>query len=105
MTSRKEEEWYKKFQKGSFVVKGWKARTKEILKPFSSPEKEGLNVKLDKLGEQIGREWSRSNSIRRIDTPMLQKWGNELLAAKKGGVDALLNKIEKLEADIEVLLS
>jgi hypothetical protein len=103
--SRKEEEWYKKFQEGSFVVKGWKSRTREIVKPFASSEKDRLEEKLHHLGEKIGREWSKDNSVRRIDTPMLQTWGNELLAAKDKGAAVLIEEIERLEKDVDQLLA
>jgi len=105
MFSKKEEEWYKKFEDGTFVIKGWRSRTKEIIKPFVSPEREMLKEKLDRLGEKIGREWARDNSIRRIDTPMLQSWGNDLVAARREGADALVRKIESLEVDVDHLLA
>jgi hypothetical protein len=31
MATKKEKEWYKKFMDGTFVVKGWKSREKELL--------------------------------------------------------------------------
>ncbi len=105
MVNRKEEEWYKKFNEGSFVVKGWKARTKEILKPFVSPERDVLKEKLVRLGEKIGREWAKDNSVRRIDTSMLQTWGDDLVAARKKGADALVEKIERLDMDVDQLIA
>ncbi|MBF0203172.1 MAG: hypothetical protein HQK67_02420 [Desulfamplus sp.] len=105
MYSREEEDWFKKFQEGTFLVKGWKGRMKETLKPFSSPEKESLGKQLEMLGEKIGREWSRSNSVRRIDTPMLQKWGDALLSAKDRGAGSLIREIENLNSEVDRLLS
>lgn len=105
MVSKKEEDWFKKFQEGTFGVKGWKARTREILKPFASPEKETLQEELEELGEQIGREWAKDNDTRRIDTPMLQKWGKELVGVKEKGADHLRREIEKVKADVTSLLS
>ncbi|SLM31796.1 conserved hypothetical protein [Desulfamplus magnetovallimortis] len=104
MFSRKEEEWYKKFQEGTFGVKGWKGRSKEILKPFSSDEKMNLKDKLDNLGEKIGREWAKDNSVRKIDTPMLQGWGKELLAAKDKGAETLIQEIDRLENEVNRIL-
>lgn len=105
MYSKEEEEWFKKFQEGTFLVKGWKSRIKETLKPFSSPEKEKLQQQLEKLGERIGREWSKNNAIRRIDTTMLQKWGDTLLAAKDRGSNVLVSEIERLNSEVDKLLS
>ena len=105
MYSREEEDWFKKFQEGTFLVKGWKGRMKETLKPFSSHERDRLHKHLEMLGERIGREWSRENSVRRIDTNMLQRWGDNLLAAKDGGSEALVNEIKRLNAEVDKLLS
>ncbi len=104
MANRKEEDWYRKFLEGSLMVKGWNARTKEILKSFSTADKEMLSGQLARLGEKIGREWAKDNTIRRIDTPMLKTWGDALLMAKKEGARAVMEKIEVLERDVDQLL-
>lgn len=104
MATRKEEEWYKKFLDGALMVKGWRARTREILKSFSAEEQALLSDQLARLGEKIGREWSRENDVRRIDTPMLQTWGDGLLLAKKKGARAVMEKIDAIENEVDGLL-
>ncbi|MBF0201643.1 MAG: hypothetical protein HQK66_10090 [Desulfamplus sp.] len=105
MPDAKENEWYKKFQEGTFVIKGWKARTNEILKKIPYDEREDLKGKLELLGDKIGREWARDNSVRRIDNTMLQTWGNDLLAVTEGGGSALMEKIDSVESEVDRLLA
>lgn len=90
---------------GALMVKGWNARTKEILKPFSEEDKPRLADQLARLGEKIGREWARENSARRIDTPMLQSWGNALLSARKEGAGVVKEKIDEIEREVDGILA
>ncbi len=55
--------------------------------------------------EKIGREWARDNSVRRIDTSMLQQWGEELRAAKKKGPSDLDDAILDIGARVDRILS
>lgn len=105
MYSKEEENWFKKFQEGTLLAKGWKSRVKEIIKPFRSPERERLQQELEILGEQIGREWSKDNSIRKIDTKMLQNWGESLVAAKDRGADSLIDEIQEIRVNVDKLIS
>ena len=105
MTSKKEEEWYKKFQEGTFLVKGWKSRMKELLRGFDDSDKASMGDLLANLGEKIGREWSKDNEIRRIDTTLLQQWGENLRTAKKDGRDGLKSEIRKIDAEVDDILT
>ncbi len=105
MYSKEEENWFKKFQEGTLLAKGWKARVKEIIKPFRSPERERLQQELEILGEQIGREWAKDNNIRKIDTKMLQNWGESLVAAKDRGADSLIDEIQEIRVNVDKLIS
>ena len=105
MYSKEEEDWFKKFQEGTLLAKGWKSRIKDILKPFRSPEKDSLHQQLEILGERIGREWSKDNSIRKIDTKMLQNWGESLVAAKDSGANSLIDEIQRVSSKVDKLLS
>ncbi|MBF0211883.1 MAG: hypothetical protein HQK71_11740 [Desulfamplus sp.] len=103
--SKDEEEWFNKFQNGTLLVKGWKSRIKDALKPFASPQRDVLHQKLKSLGERIGREWAKDNTIRRIDTKTLQQWGDSLAIKKNGDFDALIAQIEKIESEVDKILS
>lgn len=105
MYSKEEEDWFKKFQEGTLLAKGWKSRVKEILKPFGTPERERFEQELQILGARIGREWSKDNSIRKINTKMLQDWGESLVAAKDRGSGALIDEIQEIRVKVDKLLS
>ena len=105
MGAKGEEEWFRKFYEGTFLIKGWRTRMKELLQPFSPAEKEKLQGLLDNLGERIGREWARDNRVRRVDTPLLQKWGQDLTKAKREGPEILAEAIRTLNTEVDDLLA
>ena len=78
----------------------------EVLQPFSPAEKDKMRGQLDNLGEKIGREWARGQQgSRRVDTPMLQKWGKDLQNAKDKGPDALAETIRNLDTEVDHVLA
>ena len=105
MGTKNEEEWFRKFYEGTFLIRGWRSRMKELLEPFSPSEREEMTPLLAGLGEKIGREWARDNSVRRVDTPLLQKWGEDLRRAKRQGPKALARAIRDLDAQVNDLLA
>jgi hypothetical protein len=77
--SEDEKEWFATFQEGTFYVQGWKEITSKVLaKIQQAGKKEELQRSLNYLGIRIGCEWSKNNSIRKINTDMLEQWGSEL---------------------------
>ena len=105
MGTKDEEEWFRKFYEGTFLIKGWRSRMKELLQPFSPAERDEMRGLLDNLGEKMGREWARDNKVRRVDTPLLQKWGQDLLNAKRKGPDVLAETIRILDIEVDDLLA
>lgn len=105
MTSKQEQEWLKKFYDGTFLVKGWKAQMRELLKDFQGDEREALGGRLSDLGEKIGREWAKDNAVRRIDTAKLQQWGKRLTSARNIGPDALIAEIRNIAGSVDEMLS
>jgi len=69
------------------------------------PDKAAIQESLARVGEKIGREWSKDNQIRRIDTTMLKRWGEALVNAKRMGPDRLTQEIEKVDAQVDDLLA
>lgn len=104
MSTKEEQKWYKKFYEGTFLVKGWKGRVEEILNAVPSPNKEPIRQSLETLGEKIGREWSKDNRARRIDSAMLKQWGEALAAAKKMQPDLLEQEIAKIDLEVDKIL-
>ncbi len=104
MSAKDEREWFKKFYEGTFLVKGWKIRMKEILQSVRPDGKGEIRSSLEILGEKIGREWAKENDVRRIGTPMLQKWGEQLNTAKRDPA-GLEKKIREIDAEVDKILS
>jgi hypothetical protein len=105
MAIKNEAQWYRKFHKGTLLIKGWQARADELLQVVPPAHQKTMAQRLAVLGEKIGREWARDNTRRRIDTAMLQKWGEELRQAKNKGHAALDETVHSLDAQIDKLLS
>lgn len=105
MDTKREREWYRKFQKGTFLIKGWQSRQKEILGAIPETEKEAIGDVLGQLGEKIGKEWAKNRHVRLIDTPMLQKWGNRLSQSQARGSDELIAEIRKIDRKVDEMLA
>jgi hypothetical protein len=104
MVSQDEKKWLKKFYEGTFLVKGWNDRSKELVKNFEGSQRTEMSRLLEDLGGRIGGEWVKNNSIRRIDTDMLQHWGETLKTAKAYGPQALMDQIQAIDSEIDALL-
>ena len=104
MIIKDEQEWFRKFYEGTFLVTGWKQRMKELLQAVPDSDKEYVNDLLEDLGQKIGREWARENRLRKIDTPALQKWGDDLRSAKRKGPSVLVEQIRKLDAEVNTII-
>ena len=66
MTNKDQQEWYKKFYEGTFLVKGWKSRMNEILKGLSPEDKGKMGKQLETIGKNIGMEWAKPNDVRKV---------------------------------------
>ena len=105
MAIKREKEWYRKFQKGTFLIKGWQSRKREILDALPESDQRAVDDLLERLGEKIGWEWARDSDVRRIDTIMLQQWGDQLRKSRKKGPDILTAEIQKLDAEVDDILA
>jgi hypothetical protein len=97
--------WLRKFYHGTFLVKGWNARMEEILAQVSTDQKAVLKNRLTDLGAKIGPEWAKENRARRIDTQMLQSWGDKLRRCRNANPEQLTVAIEEIEAEVDLILS
>lgn len=104
MNGKNEQEWLIKFYEGTFLVKGWTARIKEILHDVPWEHKEEIEIALTGLGEKIGQEWAKDNDIRRIDSDMLRKWGEELRSVRKKGNAVLKETIRKIDSEADSII-
>ncbi len=103
--SLEEQEWFRTFQEGTFLIDGWQTITEELL--ASTPEnlREHQKKRLDQLGLKIGLEWSRDNDIRRVDTRMLQQWGKALKKTAKKNPEQLPEVIVSIDQEINSILN
>ncbi len=104
MGKKDEEKWFRKFNEGSFLVKGWQSRMDELLQAVPETDKGDMHDLLANLGEKIGREWAKDNSTRKIDTARIQRWGEALRESKKKGSDILAKKIRKIDGEVDEAL-
>ena len=95
---REYRKWLKTFYEGSFLVKGWTARKKELL---ASMKGQGEAEKiLDELGKLIGEEWAKDNRIRKIDTDDVKKWGEQLQEAKGEPDKKIIAELKKIKKEV-----
>ena len=104
MVNRDTQKWLRSFYEGSFLIKGWNARTQEILKNVPPDNTGEVQTLLDSLGEKIGHEWAKDNNIRKIDNTLLKQWGDELLTAKKSKTANLIQTIKKIDKAVDQVL-
>jgi hypothetical protein len=105
MIKKTEDENYQKFLKGTFWIKGWDVRAKEILTVVPDGNKVEIKNLLSELGEKIGREWSKDPLVRKIDSGMLRKWGNELKKVIAEDQADLVKYLRVLEEKVNKILS
>jgi hypothetical protein len=95
---REYRKWLKTFYEGSFLVKGWTARKKELL---ASMEGQGEAEKImDELGKLIGDEWAKDNRIRKIDTDDVKRWGEQLQEAKGEPDKKIIAELKKIKKEV-----
>jgi thymidylate synthase len=95
---REYRKWLKAFYEGSFLVKGWTARKKELL---ASMEGQGEAEKiLDELGKLIGDEWAKDNRIRKIDTDDVKRWGEQLQETKGKPDKKIITELKKIKKEV-----
>ena len=59
---------------------------------------------LTSMGNKIGREWCKSNDVRKIDTAMLKKWGDKLRQTAKNEPHLLAEVLESIDGEIDTIL-
>ena len=105
MANKDQQEWYKKFYEGTFLVKGWKSRMNDVLKGLSPEDKGEMGGLLETLGKKIGMEWAKPNDVRKIDTAQLQQWGKDLQMARQKGSKTLASRIRQLNDEVDKKLA
>ena len=102
--SPEEKKWFVTFVEGTFFADGWQEIANSILARVPSEERRHKQRELKKLGFKIGREWCKKNSVRKIDTDLLKKWGRLLKSAVKENPNLLSEVIEHIDGEVDSLL-
>lgn len=105
MALHNQNSWLRKFYEGTFLVKGWNARMEEILAHVPRDQESEFKKRLADLGDKIGPEWVKDNRNRRIDTQMLQHWGDKLRRCRNESSLQLKCAIEEIEVEVDRILS
>ncbi|WP_417914435.1 hypothetical protein [Candidatus Electronema sp. JM] len=103
--SPKEQAWFETFQKGTIYAKGWREITAELVAKAPAEIKCDLRQRLDALGAKIGREWSKNNTIRKIDSAMLRQWGDMLEEAAEREPEKISQAVDNLDRKVLALLN
>lgn len=102
--SAKEKAWFETFQKGTLYARGWQDITAELVARAPAAIKCELRQRLEDLGMKIGREWSKNNDIRKIDSAMLRQWGDMLQRAAEQQPEHIPQVVAKLDKKVLSLL-
>jgi len=102
--SGEEQKWFVKFLQGTFFADGWQEIANYVLVKMPYEERLEKQQKLNELGYKIGREWCKDNSVRRIDTGMLKKWGALLKITAQENPQLLVDVIDHIDGEVNSLI-
>jgi hypothetical protein len=76
--------WVRQFYEGNLFSQGWTRQSETLTaKVRDAGAKNKLRASLDDLGRIVAGEWSKDNSVRRINTNDLSSYGQRLQNAAK----------------------
>jgi hypothetical protein len=97
--------WVKTFYSGNILESGWTKRALAMLEGLRSEQvQDELRASLNELSKLLAGEWSKDNSVRKVDNSDLRSVGSRFLDAKEkdDGTGAQIRKeIEAIRAEIE----
>ncbi|MGI6657446.1 MAG: hypothetical protein ACOX5Z_11645 [Desulfobulbus sp.] len=96
--------WVRVFYEGNLITKGWKEITADIMDKTPAGQRADQDAALRELGRKISLEWSKPNSVRRINTSMLVTWGNLLEKTAKNNPDRLPMVVSSINREVDSLL-
>lgn len=102
--SPEERQWFIKFIEGTFYADGWQEIADDILVQLPDDLRRQKELKLNELGNKIGREWCKDNNVRKIDTSMLKKWGYLLKSTAQEDPHLLANLIDHIDGEVDSLI-
>lgn len=102
--STEERRWFKVFQEGNFLSDGWQEISAEILAKTPAEQRPAQKAALDNLGTKIGMEWCRPNATRKVDSSMLQEWGDILRKTARKNPQQLAKAIAYIDQEVDAVL-
>lgn len=99
-----ERRWFKVFQEGNFLSDGWQDIAAEILTKTPPEQRQEQKKALDHLGYKIGLEWCRPNAVRKVDSSMLQEWGDILRKTARNNPKQLAKAIAYIDQEVDAVL-
>ena len=101
-------DWVHQYYNGAMFTQGWSDREKRLLSRLSDSGKTTVIPQLNAVGFLVCGEWSKDNSVRRIDTNDLSQLGNILdnaARADDGSGKSISQALTKLRTRIDQILS
>ena len=102
--SNEEKRWFKTFHEGNFLSEGWQEITAYLLARTPEEQRQAQKAALDSLGKKIALEWCRANDVRKVDSSMLQDWGDQLKKAADENPVELPRTIAFIDQEVEAVL-
>jgi hypothetical protein len=99
-----EKHWFKVFQEGNFLSDGWQDISSEILAKTPPEQRQTQRTALENLGKKIGMAWCRPNAIRKVDSSMLQDWGDILRKTARKNPQQLAKAIAYIDHEVDAVL-
>lgn len=102
--SPEEKRWFKTFHEGNFLSEGWQEITAYLLVRTPEDQRKAQQTALDNLGRKIALEWCRANNVRKVDSAMLQEWGDLLKKTADENPAELPKTIAFIDQEVEAVL-
>lgn len=99
-----EKRWFKTFHEGNFLSEGWQEITAYLLAKTPEEQRQAQKAALDNLGKKIALEWCRPNDVRKVNSSMLQEWGDQLKKAADENPVELSRTIAFIDQEVEAVL-
>lgn len=95
--------WVLRFYQGYNLVPGWLGMMEQVRSRVPDPQWRSIEPRLWQLGQLIGGEWAKDNSVRKLNTRAAAVWRDALLEALSR--QDLDNYLQRLEQDVAALLA
>ncbi len=96
--------WYQRFNEGVLFFDGWQDISQSIVSQYPIEKQKQIRRFIQRMGIIIGTEWSKDNTVRKIDTNQLDSWGDSLKEAANKDNGYLTLVLAQIGDEVETLL-